>query len=191
MAALISPSDLPEAIRGRSDCNRLIATVSDLAEDFCKRSFAREVGRVETHDGGDTHELWLRLTPVVSIASITVDGQAITDFIFNAGNGRVTRGDGRVHPYFATWNPAGADNIVVTYTGGYDRIPESIKEAVVQGVVNFVREKERDPAMQSESFGRDYSYTMAAGVPAKYRIFGETGVAILRRYRRSGRHTIG
>lgn len=191
MAALISPADLPEAIRGRSDCNRLIQTVSDLAEDFCRRSFVREVGRVETHDGGDCHELWLRLTPVESIASVTVDGRAVTDFVFNPTNGRLTRGTGQTHPYFANWNPAGADNISVTYTGGYSRIPEAVKEAVVQGVVNYVREKDRDPAMQSESFGRDYSYTMAANIPAKYRVFGDTGIAILRRYRRSGKNVVG
>ena len=191
MAALISPSDLPDALSSRSDINRLIIAASALAEQFCRRTFAREVGRVETHDGGDWAEIWLRLTPVESVSSITHDGNAVTDFVFNAKTGRVRRGDGKSHIDFSEWFPAGADNIAVTYTGGYSRIPEEVKEAVVIGVTNLVREKSRDTGLQSENIGGEYSWTARPDTGDRYWIFGRTGKELLKGFRRSGKYVVG
>lgn len=191
MAALISPSDLPDSLSSRSDVNRLIIAVSALAERYCRRSFARQVNLVETHDGGDWAEIWLRLTPVESISSITHDGNSVTDFVFNPTNGRVRRGDGKSHIDFSEWFPAGAGNIVVTYTGGYARIPEEVKEAVVIGVTQLVREKGRDMGLKSEDIGGEYSWTAKDDDADRYRIFGRVGKELLNGFRRSGKYVVG
>jgi hypothetical protein len=191
MAALISPADLPESLSGRSDISRLIIAASSLAEQFCRRTFSREIGRVETHDGGDWAEIWLRLTPVETVTLVTHNGSTVSEFVFNPETGRLRRGDGYGDIDFSEWFPAGADNISVTYTGGYAKIPEEIKEAVVIGVTNLVREKNRDIGLQSENIGGEYSWTAKTDTTDRYWIFGNTGKSLLRGFRRSGKYVIG
>lgn len=194
MADLIEVTDLPSAYQSRSDIARMITAVSALAEGYCRRPLSIQAGRVEYHDGGDWCELFLQATPVISIESIYVNGYEITDYVLDTETGRVRRGTGQGSPNFAPWFPVGANNIVVTYTGGYLTIPEDIKQAVIAGVVNSCRDFDRDPYLQSESFAGQYSWTRAgAGVATggRYACFGSTGLALLAPYRRSGKHVIG
>jgi hypothetical protein len=194
MADLIELTDLPSAYQSRADIARIITAVSALAEGYCRRPLSIQAGRVEYHDGGSWCELFLQATPIISIDSIYVDGLAITDYVVDNETGRVRRGTGHGSPNFAPWFPSGANNIVVTYTGGYLTIPEDIKQAVVTGVVNTCRDADRDPFLQSESFAGQYSWTRgdANVVPGgRYACFGRTGLALLAPYRRSGKHVVG
>jgi hypothetical protein len=191
MASLIVPSDLPDSLSSRSDIVEIIVAVSKLAEQFCRRTFSREVNRVETHSGGDYSVLFLRLTPVESIASITHDGQTVSAFMFDPTSGKVQRGDGRGHIDFADWFPAGTNNIVITYTGGFARIPDEVKSVVKIGVANYVRELGRDAGLKSENIGGEYSWAAKDDDGDPYRIFGNAGKAILRGFRRSGKTVIG
>ena len=190
--ALILSSDLPAEIASRSDINRLINSVSALAERYCRRTFAREVDRVEKHDGGDWLEIFLRLTPIVSIKTVTVDGLEMdsSDYTYDAATGRLRRGNGYVHPEFENWFPAGMNNVVVTYTGGYTTIPDEIKEACVQGVVQLVAQKNRDFSLQSESFA-DYSWSAGNASQGIYGCFPPSALLMLKGYRRSGKSVLG
>jgi len=193
MAGLIELSDLPAALAGRSDAQSLIDTVSAMAETFCRRPLSLGT-ETEYHDGGDWHEIFLRRTPVVSVTEITVNGFAVTDYILSAETGRVRRGTGETNAAFAPWFPSGADNIRVIYAGGHSPIPADIKTACVNGVTNMTRDMARDPGLQSESFAGAYSWTKATkgpGVSAYASVFGDWGLAILRKYRRPGRYVVG
>ena len=194
MAELIEVTDLPTVYQSRDDIDRLIAAVSKLAESYCRRPLTLQPGRVEYHDGGPWYELFLKVTPIVSIDSIFANGFEITDFIYDASTGRVRRGSGHGSPNYSSWFPEGAGNIVVTYTGGYLVVPDDLKEAIVQGVVGMIREKDRDSSLQSESFAGQYSWTRAtnmAGASARYAVFGSSGLALLTPYRRPGQYVIG
>lgn len=195
MADLIDITDLPTAYQTRTDAARLITAASALAESYCRRPLSIQVGRVERHDGGAWPELFLACTPIVSIESIFVDGYEITEFVHDAGTGRVRRGTGQGSPNFAPWFPEGAGNVVVTYTGGYLTIPEDIKQAVAAGVVNMARDFDRDPMVASESFAGQYSYSRGGKFDViaggKFACFGRAGLALLNQYRKPGRHVIG
>lgn len=194
MADLIEVTDLPASLQPRTDIARIIVAVSALAEGYCRRPLSIQTGRVEYHDGGDWPEIFLNVTPIVSISSIYVNGYPVTDYVADNETGRVRRGNGQGSPSFAPWFPEGAGNIVVTYTGGYLVIPDDIKEAVVQGVSGYVREISKDPNLQSESFAGQYSWTRASKAESfggRYACFGRSGLAILDKYRKPGKYVIG
>ena len=84
-----------------------------------------EVGdKTETLFGDNLREIVLKHIPVNSIASITEDGNSLTegnesDYVFH-DNGRVERVLGR-------WSGAKPKNITITYNAGYSTIPDDIK----------------------------------------------------------------
>lgn len=87
---------------------RLIEAVTKKAEDYTGRAFVqREI--VETHIGDNKQVLKLYKQPVVSVDSITIAGDALTDFTERLTIGRI------YHP--VVW-PLDYE-IVVTYTAGY------------------------------------------------------------------------
>lgn len=193
MASLIEIADLPAAYQARPDAAMLITAASALAESYCRRPLGIQIDRIEKHDGGAWHELFLACTPILSIQSITVNGALCTHYVYDQETGRVRRGTGQGSPSFAPWYPEGAGNIVVTYTGGYMPIPDDIKQAVIVGVTGMARDIDRDPTLQSERFA-DYSWTKAtqAELPGgRYAFFGRTGLALLAKYRKPGKYVIG
>lgn len=74
--------------------------------------------------GDNMREINLKHIPVNSIASLTEDGNALSegnenDYVFHS-NGRVERVSGR-------WSGAKPKNITITYNAGYSTIPNDIK----------------------------------------------------------------
>lgn len=190
---LMTIADLPSDLAGRSDAQRLLDAALSLAERFCRRSFAYEEDIVEAHDGGNFPEVWLRRVPVDEVTEVSVDGYEVTDYEFNAKSGRLWRGSGYCHQDNAAYFPAGAENVVVTYSGGYadGEFPGDLKYAVAEGVRGLAREQGRDGTLKSESFAGDWSWTAADGGAGEFDAFSTSAKSVLRKYRTSGRTAIG
>lgn len=87
---------------------QLIEAGTKKAEDYCGRAFVqREI--VETHIGDNKQVLRLYRQPVVSVASITVGGDALTAYTERLTIGRIY--------HLVVW-PLDYE-VVVTYTAGY------------------------------------------------------------------------
>tara|TARA_Y100000004_G_scaffold163361_1_gene192685 strand:- start:6666 stop:7319 length:654 start_codon:yes stop_codon:yes gene_type:complete len=96
--------------------NELIPIVEDSIREYL--GYTVDYGTyTETLSGNQTRELFLDERPIIAITSITEDGTTLTygndeDFLWYE-NGRIRRIGSR-------WSFAKPDNIVVTYTAGYD-----------------------------------------------------------------------
>jgi len=86
----------------------LIEAATKKAEDYTGRAFVQR-NIVETHIGDNTQVLKLRIQPVVSVASITVGGDALTSYTERLSIGRIY--------HLIVW-PLDYE-VVVTYAAGY------------------------------------------------------------------------
>lgn len=85
---------------------QLINQASDDIAGRCNRTLTRETRTAEAYPvKGDT--FYLDLYPVYSVAAVTVDGEAVTDYTLANKSGKMYRENG--------WG----DEVKVTYTGGY------------------------------------------------------------------------
>lgn len=141
----------------------LIAAACASIRAFCRRSFTQQT-YVETHSGRNRSRLWLNVRPVVQVAAAVVNGEALDNsrgdaWTFKPASGELVRGDGLCDPRFAAWFPTGTGNVVVTYSGGYDPIPDDVKRAAILTVQTIQAAGKLSGAYKSESIG-DYSYTL-------------------------------
>lgn len=112
-----------------SSLERRILAASELIESWCGRSFRYAAGFVERVKGEGWPSITLSKTPIISIASIVVDGSTIPSdaySITDVDRGRVYRPDGwawtasllaSASPERVTGTEEAA--FVVTYTGGF------------------------------------------------------------------------
>lgn len=92
---------------------RAIEAASDAIRRYCHRDFARKTV-TEQLVGHGTASLIVSLTPIVTVDSIELYGEAVPleDVAINATAGLITR-------RYGVWPEAVAPNVVVTYMGGY------------------------------------------------------------------------
>jgi hypothetical protein len=149
---------------------RAVTRCSRAASNFCNRVFALETLQDEIglpHDGWprtvrrETFALLLSRWPVVSIASVVVDGTTLAegvDFLIDSTAGQLIRLD--------IWgNPKDWTGILTTvvYSAGYWlpgmtgtaptgalTLPEDIEDAVSRMVYTRYAERQRDPLIKSE-----------------------------------------
>lgn len=168
MADLITTSELTAAVpslTGRADLAQLVTAASLAVERYCGRTFAQAT-LTETHNGRNRSRLWLKRRPVVSVASVTINGTALDNttsdaWTFQPETGELRRGNGHDAEPFAPWFPWGLQNIVVTYTGGYSPIPADVKQATILWARHLADATKASGLYQSEAIG-DYSYTLAS-----------------------------
>lgn len=139
----------------------------ELVEALLERACAfveRHTGRVfapetvsELHSGSGTHELVLRRRPVLVLGEVRdlflgrlVDPE---ELIVEEGAGILFRR--------RRW-AWGDRRFEITYTAGYEPVPEDAKQAALLVTASWYARVGRDPALQSESLG-DYRYTLAPG----------------------------
>lgn len=188
---IMEVADLPADLAGRSDAQTLLTMAISLAESYCRTEFGFESGIEETHDGGNSSELWLRRRPVAAVASVSANGYEITDYSFNAKTGRLWRGNGYSHRTTAPHFPYGQENITVVYSAGYTSAPDDLKAAIIDGVRGIIAEQARDLMLKRESFAGDYTWEAADGSGNAFAVFSGSAKAILQKYRRCGKNVIG
>lgn len=143
----------------------LVRAASEAIDGFCRRPFGFASQLVtETLDGTGRPTLWLSTRPIISVESVTIDGNALdnTDgnsWTFDPYKGGIVRGPGFHDRRFGRRFPVGTRNIVVQYYAGYDTIPARITRAAVW-TVRWLHERGRVSGIYSaESIG-DWSGTL-------------------------------
>lgn len=153
---------------------RYINAASDFVASYCDRTFHRTDSIAESGRGYGQTLLRLSRRPVVSIASVAINGTATTDYTLeDAARGLLYRSTGW------PWQPARmpslsfsvvpgteAPDVVVTYNGGFvtpaqvaagtfatRTLPYDLEDAVVQLVMTRWRNRGRDMRVVAESYG--------------------------------------
>lgn len=158
---------------------RLIDQASAAVERFTARVFAKETVKEELPATGRV-TLLLSRTPIGTITSVKIDGDAITDFsirdadagvLFRKAEWPTSEFSGHNIESFLTGE---TKNIVeVQYDGGYvlpgaeetltPTLPADVERACIETVKGWWLARERDPAIQSEKIGSFWSATYKAG----------------------------
>jgi len=118
--------------------NLLIPTVEDAVANYIGYNPNYSASITEKFDGDKTEDIFLRRSPIISITSVTEDGNALTegnenDYVTYANLGRL-RKVGR-----EKWSSAKLQNITVVYKAGYsdsegtaEDVPKDIKYVVAR-----------------------------------------------------------
>lgn len=88
---------------------QLINQASADISERCNRTLTRETRTAEMYTGDGGKKLYLDLYPATEVAAVTLDGEAITDYVLTPKSGLLYREDGWTKNF----------EIAVTYTGGY------------------------------------------------------------------------
>lgn len=155
--------------------SRLINTATSKVDRFCRRGFVDATGAeiqgfpqqsvTETFDGHGQSKLWLSLRPVITVTSVTINGDALDNsnndaWTLTPGNGRLVRGDGHQDSRFDDRWLSSSSGIVVQYWGGYLTLPDQVVTATAY-LVRYLYERGKVSGIfDSESIG-DYSYKLA------------------------------
>lgn len=140
----------------------LVSVASSAVETYCDRTFTAGTF-TERIDGTNWPSVWLKVTPITSITSVTLDGKAIAaaDYSIDTVTGQLWRGawgSGEATQR-ACW-PSGVGNLVVVYVAGYAVVPDLVKRATI---LTVKRLSEADSGgLTTERLG-DYSYTLKDG----------------------------
>lgn len=184
MADLITTSFLTTSIpslSSRSDLATLVSAASTAIRSYCNNPFAAVTSFVEKLDGHDQPWLWLTYWPVTSISSVSVNGMVTTDYLSDSTRGRLIRGDGKCDPRVAPVWPKGSANIIVTYTGGSNTVPDDVKIACAM-MCQWLATQFESQGLSSERIG-DYSYQVFADRDP-FNAAGSPFAALLSSYRR-------
>lgn len=145
----------------------LIGNASTMIESVCARTFEAAT-YTETRNGNGAPMLFLRQGPIVSVASLSIDGIAIPaattptsyGYVFddrrlylrgNAGiSARVTGTPGGYPIGFSR----GVQNIAVEYSAGYATIPADLNQACVELVADMLAKRDRID-LKSQTLGQN------------------------------------
>ena len=159
----------------------LIAVANAAVNDALRRDVLL-AERTERHSGRNRSRIWLKVRPVVAVASVAIDGiGAVDEYRLDPETGELVRGPNRGDPRFGPWFPRGVRNVEVVYTGGYDPVPPPIKRAVILTARRIHDAGGVSGVYASESIG-DYSYTLGDGSSA----VPDAALRLLRPYRDPG-----
>lgn len=121
----------------------MIPRVSSLVKQICRRTFVDYVDdpRVDTYRGG-VSKLIVRETPVLSVQGLEFSSDyganytsltEYTDYVVDAEDGCIEF----LLPYYASFNAPNAFKL--TYTCGYETLPEDLKLAVLDTLMHQIR----------------------------------------------------
>lgn len=157
-AALRTELGLSSGSLDDTRANDVIARASKAAERYCSRIFAQEtvseVFRLAARDRGP-EKLILARWPIVSITSVTEDGNALTgsDYEADLATGQVFRLSSDTRTAWC------AQKTTVVYVGGYvlpgdggtRTLPEDVEAAALKLAAGFYFGAARDPLVKGES----------------------------------------
>jgi hypothetical protein len=108
----------------------------DLVRTMAEQPF-NEATTTFTLDGTGTDAILLPYLPVSAVGTVTVDGEAVTDYTLN-GNGILFRGSAGCDPR-PTW-PSGRQNVVVTADHGYASadLPRDVRIVALQVAARLI-----------------------------------------------------
>lgn len=142
----------------------LIAGASMTMETYCNRVFEAAT-YTETRNGNGGYRLFLSTAPVTAVASVSVDGFAISP-----ASGPVAPGylfDDLMIYLRGKSFACGVQNVIVTYTAGFATIPADLTQACVE-LVAFKYAKRNRIDKTSETLGtqQTQAYSLADMPPS-------------------------
>lgn len=170
-AILALPSDVLAAWPGygalpASEQTALLGTASRRILNFCRRSDFLQLMDTEYLDGKGLPRLWLSRRPVITVAAITINGDAIDNtsglaWGFNPRTGELWLSAGRDDQRFSRRFPHGKRNVAVEYWSGYSSVPEPVNRATIWAVKWLSEQVKVSGVYSAERIG-DYNYTLNA-----------------------------
>jgi hypothetical protein len=119
---------------------RLITAASSFVQSWLNRTVAL-APYVEIRDGRGAARMSLANYPVVSVASVTIDGISIPAAPDSQGSGYTVSDEAVFLTDYSFTR--GMRNVVVAYTAGYATPPPEIEQAVIELVALRYKERER------------------------------------------------
>ena len=110
----------------------------------------------EVYDGDGGTVLVLRRWPVASVASVSVNGEAVTARATVTDSGYVL--DGSVLRLVGSVFYCGTQNVSVTYTAGYATVPADLEQAVIEHAAMKYRGADRQGMASASGGGESVSY---------------------------------
>ena len=180
----ITPEDLALADEAALTAliDHLAVQASDSVDLYCGRDFGLHEDVVERYDGTGRDRLMLRGRPIVSVASVEVDGVALTEGIeyeVHEGPGILERIDG------TSWR-RGRRNVVVSYSHGYTTPPGAIVSIVEDLVVGALTHAARNRAVKGASSMSMDGYSVAYSELSRLMVLAPEQMQTLDRYRPIG-----
>lgn len=133
---------------GQSADDALLSRLISAASKFLTKQIDRTLASTAytmTFDGDGDAWVLLREYPVVSVASVTVDGVTVPQRTTVTGEGWLLDGD-RVRLVGYTF-ARGVQNCTIAYTAGYSTTPEDVEQAVIELVAYRYKSKDRTGIM--------------------------------------------
>ena len=160
----------------------LITNVSAVIESYCNRTFAQATYN-DTRNGTGSDRMFLANGPVTAVASVTIDGIAIT-----AAPDAITAGyvfdDSLVYLRPGGFYPSrfnkGVQNCTIVYTAGYATIPADVAQVCIEIVAfHFAKRDRVDKASETLGTSQTISFSQAdmpagAKLALKQRVFWST-----------------
>lgn len=179
MSQLCQLSDVKEYL-GATDTNTdqvltdLIARASTQIETYCNRVFA-QASYTETRNGGCGPKMFLLNGPVLSVTSVSVDGQVVPPAPDAVSYGFVSD-DTTVYIRPANGRAGGPmefrkgiQNVTVVYTAGYVTTPPDVSQACIELVAyKFAKRQRIDKSSETLGQQQTQAYSMA-DMPASVR----------------------
>lgn len=124
-----------------SQIDFLIPKVSDLVKNYCRRTFVDYVNdtKVETTSGGYGSKLFMKEYPLLSVSSVDYSsdyGQTYTSLV-EYTDYVVDTEEGTIVSLIGDW-PKAINGYQISYTAGYETIPEDLKLAVLDLIKYYI-----------------------------------------------------
>lgn len=142
---------------------RLITACSTFMQSWMNKT-VRLVDYVETRNGIGGTRLLLRNSPVASVASLSIDGQAIAARAAPGGYG-YTFDDISVMVY-GTCFTIGQQNVTIAYRAGYASVPADLEQACLDTIGDWFKYRDRIGKTSEAIEGQSISFTNAS-LPAR------------------------
>lgn len=143
-----------------TELQALVSAASLYITSTCSVDNFNSASYTEDYSGNDSHRLYLRNWPISAVASLTVNGVAISPstawnqagFVFDR-TGILLRGATRTFPGIPPGRfPRGIKNITVVYTAGFETMPPDLAQAAIEIAANtYVRGQNPYKASSSSS----------------------------------------
>ena len=161
-ARLASETDYPDVIVTAKE-----AEIRSWLERACGVNFIPTVHSSEVHDGDDSNYLILNWPRITAVASIYVDGVALTAAEINLTDYDEGLAVDPVLPMITRRSgifASGWSNVLITYTAGYVTVPDLVKRAALMIAVQEI--PANNMPFQADGFddgGTSYSFARADG----------------------------
>lgn len=142
----------------------LITNASAFIEQYCNRTFAL-TSYTETRNGNGGNKLFLLNGPVVSVSSVTVDGNVVPPSPNPLASGWVN--DDSMVYIRGGWFACGIQNVTVQYSAGFATTPADVAQACIELVAEkFAKRNRIDKASETLGTQQTQAY-IQADMPAR------------------------